>query len=173
MFKPTLNETYIHVFSRDPAIDRERRREGVDPPPDAAEDWRPPPAFDHEAFIRTGDQQYLPLVPEIEPRKFYLGHLRGEQIATARGWLRRVVARELEPETVYHRIAAMCLKRWEGVYKKAEGGDVVEVEIDHYLSSDGLPRVTAELMTMLEQERGLVSELGQRVVMEDLVADPT
>jgi len=57
MFKSTLTGDYTHIYSKDPALDRDSE------------------AFDHDKWIETGDDKYLPVKDGLTPVRFTLKRL--------------------------------------------------------------------------------------------------
>jgi hypothetical protein len=56
-------------YEHDPAFDKELRRTDVEKPEDAPDDWLPPPVFDYEQWVETGDETCLPRKPGGVPVK--------------------------------------------------------------------------------------------------------
>lgn len=57
MFKSTLTGDYVHIYSKDGALDRES------------------PDFDHDKWVETGDDKYLPTKDGLTAVKFTLRRL--------------------------------------------------------------------------------------------------
>lgn len=150
----TMQETHEHVYSLDPALDRDSVDENGEP--DFQERYR--------LFIETSDYRQLPLREGQTPAVWELRHLRGQE------------RRELEAmrrtkpiESLIYYAAKMALVGVTGVHD--DRGE--EITIDRVATSAGRYVVSdhrMEWLDSLEEEahgvdgRHLVNELGLRVL---------
>lgn len=140
MFKAiSVSGTYVHYCSTDPAFDR-------------TEDS----GFDHDKWIDTGDEKFLPRRNGVEPVRFVLRHLSEDErnlvidLQTGRGGA-----------TALSKAVQLALQKVEPFLDEAGHEHAVGREL-----KGGVACVDDATMRLLRTWPGLVEELGGRVARE-------
>lgn len=143
--KQNVTGTYTHVYSCDPSIDTESNK------------------FDHEQFLRTGDEKFLPLKNGGKPVMFELKHLSGRE-KLALNTIFSVYEKE-EASLMFYDIVALALKDMKEA--RLDTGEEVEVThvFDKRMKVQFADRKSVDLIGSVDNGR-LLYELGNRVVKE-------
>ena len=142
MFRPTASDHYIHIYSKDPAIDQTA------------------PGYDPVKWTETGDAKYLPVKSGCVPVQFRLRHLD----ARSRASITDLLAHDEPTQAV---VEAISLAVVEILHAELPDGTPVQAEFTQ-ANRDRRRRLTDETLAILYSANNgdLVAELGNRIIGE-------
>ena len=138
--KPNLVGDYLHIYSKDPAVDQKSSD------------------YYHEQWCKTGKDSFLPLVNGATPVKFKLKHLTSRE----KKYAQDVGTREGQSSMSWW-LVALALKGIDPYV--VQGSESTEID---YLPDGWRLRVSDEVMDLLESYDGcgLFYELAVRVMQQ-------